>query len=107
MTEITPENVTEHPELTPEEKETLFAFNKRDKEVKIFTANAALMRRLLQHPEFEVVDVDWHEEQIVGIKGFIPINHLSVTGGGRQSDAQCNVVTNGVTQNEGQATINV
>jgi|APHM01.1.fsa_nt_gi hypothetical protein len=99
--------VREDPELTPEEKETSFHFTKRDDDVRVFTAEAGLTRRLLSYREFNpdtlllkdggevesVEHVDTAEDTVVGVLGYIPIGAFKIRSSSRVTSSHAAVLS--------------
>lgn len=112
MPEIATESIIEavgsDPDLLPEERETSFRFTDRNDRVRVYTENAAIARRLLQHPEFDlatlrvsdderfgaVVDpVDFSGGRVTGVQGTIPMGCLTVKKSPRSTGGKADVVT--------------
>ena len=107
MTDVL-EQVKEDPELLPCEKETTFSFAKDEDRARVHTDEAGLMRRLLQHPEFEITELRLHTQvgyryvdceqdltecdSVIGVKGSIPVTALLVKSASRAQRAHCHVV---------------
>jgi hypothetical protein len=83
--------VEEDKVLTPVEKETTIRFSKVDDHATVYTEEGGLIRRLLQHPHFEIDSLrgttadawgkeiapnDFEEGSITGVRGTIPIEAL-------------------------------
>lgn len=107
MTDISPENVTEDNDLTPKEKETNIRFDKTTNNATIFTSEGGIMRRLLQHPEAEIINVKEKGEDIVGMKAIVPIAIISISSSPRKQTAHSTMVTNGVTVKDENAKISI
>jgi len=106
--------VREDTGLRPEEKETLIRFPKdRDRAV-VYSAEAGIMRRLLAHPEFEVLDLETEngaevesvqqlhaaEDSVVGVRGTIPIGAIKVSACSRSAAGHAEVVSRGGDERE-------
>ena len=103
--ELTPDNVSEDNNLSQAEKETNIWFDKTTDKAFVHTSEGGIMRRLLQHPEFEVTDYHENEGNIVSIKGLFPIAALSFGSKPRKQKGHANIVTNGVMGGEDNAKI--
>lgn len=107
MTESITELVKEDSDLTPAEKETSINFTKTEDRARVFTAEAGLMRRLLQHSEFQVghvvtesrarvesvAELDATNTAIVGVKGTIPVGALKIQRTARASSGHASVIS--------------
>ena len=106
--EINPvELVAEDSDLTPSEKETSINFTKSEDRARVFTSERGLMRRLLQHPLFEVdhlvpesgakvtdvQELDATDTQITGVKGTIPVGAVKLRTSTRSSSGHASVVS--------------
>ncbi|QIO21397.1 hypothetical protein [Haloarcula sp. JP-L23] len=107
--ELLVERVAEDPELQPGEKETTFHFTKPDDRIRVYSEEAGITRRLLQHPEFEIKqlrvtteDGTWgkrvkphrfDDDTITGVEGCIPIGALKVRAGSRSNSGHASVVS--------------
>lgn len=107
MTELIPENVKEDNNLTQAEKETNIWFDKTGNNAIMFTSEAGIMRRLLQHPLFTVTDYNEREGNIVSVKGEFPIEALSLGSRKRKQSGHSNIITNGVMNKDENAKIEV
>jgi hypothetical protein len=99
--------VREDAALGPMEKETTFRFAKDEGRATVFTYEAGLTRRLLAHPEFNVDHLvradgapvesveafDATADEIVAVKGTIPIGCLKVRASSRSTPRHSMVVT--------------
>lgn len=99
--------VREDPALLPEEKETTIRFGKDEDRATVFTPEAGLMRRLLNHPEFEVHGIlleaggevesveQLHadEDAVVGVRGSVPVGALKVSARSRSTSGHASVVS--------------
>jgi hypothetical protein len=109
------EYVAEDRKLTPQEKETILRFAKCDDRVFVYTEEGGIMRRLLQHPEFQlkslrvttedswgkqVVPDDFDEGSITGVDGWIPIGVLSLNTSSRTTSQHADVVSERVLRRE-------
>jgi hypothetical protein len=109
------EAVREDPDLTPAEKETILRFDKPADSAWVYTAEAGLARRLLAHPEAEIlylvaVDGDrrpnvapenYDGEDVVGVEARLPIACLLVKGRPRASDQHAQVISNATRGGDG------
>lgn len=95
--------------LTPIEKETTILFSKVDDCASVYTEEAGLMRRLLNHPHFELESLrgadghrialsDFDEGPITGVDGTIPIEALLLQRSLRETSQHSAVVPEGVLQ---------
>lgn len=101
--------VGEDSSLTPQEKETTIHFPKDRDRATVFSAEAGIMRRLLQHPLFEAeryVPADGPAVEnveelhvpgvvIVGLKGSIPVGTLKISARARSASGHASVVSRG------------
>ena len=99
----------EDPRLAPEEKETLLRWTKDRDRVVFDTTEAGLGRRLIAHPETDIDRVtvvrdgtardgvaphDVHEhDEIVGVRGTLPLGVLKVGLAPRKTGGHAKVVT--------------
>jgi hypothetical protein len=105
------DNVIEDDRLSPAEKESAFHFSKCEDRVSVYTEEAGLMRRLLQHPKFVVeslrittaeswgqrIDVnDFQGGSITGVEGSVPIGALSVKTSTRTTSQHAAIVSEAV-----------
>lgn len=95
------------PELTPAEKETSIRFSYGDDMADVFTAEPALVRRLLAHPErgdtrLVVAEGDARPSRtpaeysgapIVGVATELPVGVLKIGPQARNSDGHAQIVT--------------
>lgn len=96
------------PDLASAEKETVFRFARDQDTISFYTAEAAIGRRLLAHPESEIdgvtivdgdarpeVDLEDVEEDdhVVGVRGQLPIGALIIKSDSRKSDSHAAVVS--------------
>ena len=115
MTSDLVEAVEEDKVLTPVEKETTIRFSKVDDHATVYTEEAGLIRRLLQHPHFEVDSLrgttddawgkeiapnDFEEGSITGVRGSIPIEALVFQTSLRETSQHSAVVPEGVLRPE-------
>lgn len=110
-TEMLIESVAEADELDPCEKETIIKFTKADDTLSIYTEEGGLMRRLMQHPGFEIDSLrdsngaqvsvnDTEESQITGVKGSIPIPALGIRTSLRTNSDHASIVSEAVLRGE-------
>jgi hypothetical protein len=103
--------VEEDASLHSVEKETNLSFSKVDDRVSVYTEEAGLMRRLLQHPHFEVDSLrgvngqrvaprDFEDGSITGVDGGIPIESLVLQTSLRATSQHSAVVPEGVLRRE-------
>lgn len=100
--------VREDPDLAPVEKETNFGFAKCDEDVRVYTEEAGIARRLLKHPEFATVELrvntddamgrrvspdEWSGGSVTGVKGYLPIGALKVSARSRSTSGHASVVS--------------
>jgi hypothetical protein len=98
----------EDPALAPVEKETSLRFARDQDRARFFTAEAGVGRRLLAHKHTQVEEVVVREgaarvgdapdsvdedDQVVGVRGTLPIGTLSIRRDPRQNDQHAAVVT--------------
>lgn len=107
MTEITPERVKEDSDLNQAEKETNILFDKTSDDVRISTAEGGLMRRLIQHPSFEINSITEKDGNIVNVVGTMPIGVISIGQSERKQKGHSGLITNGVMRTEENASINL
>jgi hypothetical protein len=102
--------VGEDTDITPEEKETTLRLGKVEDEATIYTAEAGISRRILAHPDIEIlgltvaegdarreISVDEHDnEDIVGVRGSVPVGALSVRSSPRSSTGHADIVSDRV-----------
>lgn len=101
----------EDPRLEPLEKETTFRFARDESVVTFFTAESGVGRRLIAHPEVVLdavvlMDEDRRpsvdpaevtaDEDIVGVRGTLPVGALSIKASARKSDQHAQIVSNRV-----------
>jgi len=103
---------TEDPRLSPAEKETIFRFSK-DRDRFVFdTTEAGLGRRLIAHPAVEIDRVTvrrrdglrdgvdprdvTEEDDIVGVRGSLPLGVLRIGSTAREASGHAHVVTHRV-----------
>ena len=97
------EAVGEDATLFPAEKETTIRFAKDEDVASVFTEEAALMRRLLQHPHFhveavrlqsgsEVAPNDFQQGSITGVRGNIPVGGVVLQTSLRETSQHSAVV---------------
>jgi hypothetical protein len=107
--------VAEDRKLTPPEKETILRFAKCDDRVFVYTEEGGLMRRFLQHPEFQlkslrvttedswgkrVVPDDFDKGSITGVDGWVPIGVLSLKTSSRTMSQHAAIVPDRVLRGE-------
>jgi hypothetical protein len=100
-------HVTEDSDLTPSEKETNIAFSKGGEKARVYSEEAGITRRLLQHDEFKidvlrVNDGDtWGKRvppeefdggDITGVRGYISVGVLKIQSNGRSENGHAPVV---------------
>jgi hypothetical protein len=100
--------VTEDEKLGIVEKETTIKFAKPDNRVLIYTEEGGLMRRLLQHPEFQIRHLrvttedswgarigpdDFDGGSITGVDGWLPIGVLSLKTTSRTTSQHAAIVS--------------
>lgn len=99
--------VEEDSTLSSVEKETTIRFAKDEDVASVFTEEAGLMRRLLQHPHFDVETVrlqsgrevapdDFEEGCITGVKGNIPVEAVVLQTSLRETSQHSAVVPESV-----------
>lgn len=98
--DIDTDDVAENSDLTPEEKETNVTFDKRDDVAKVFTAEAGIMRRLIQHPEADIVSCVERGGSVVGLNAELPVGCISIKASPRKHGGHANVVTSSVMRDE-------
>ena len=72
------ERVAEDPELQPPEKETCVSFSPVSEYATINSHRGAVMRKLLQCPFFEVLEIEKRDGVVVGLTGRVPVGSLSI-----------------------------
>ena len=98
------DNVREDPALKPEEKEYTIIGTKAEDEVQVYSEVAGMMRRLLVHPEFTLLDVrdlegnrlkpgEYNGETITGIRGRMPVGCLKLRGSSRSTSNPAAIIT--------------
>jgi len=107
--------VTEDRTLVPEEKQTTFQFTKSEDSISIYTEERGLMRRLLQHPEFELESLrvvtedswgnyidpdDFEGGSVTGVEGSVPIGALSLKTSSRKTSQHSAIVSARVLRGE-------
>ena len=105
------ESVAEDEGLMSGDKETIIKFAKSDQSIRVYSEEAGLMRRLLQHPEFDCdslrintddsvgkrINVDNFERgSITGVDGWLPIGVLSIGTLSRTTSEHAAIVSNRV-----------
>lgn len=100
--------VKEDPQLKPIEKETSFRFAKCDDRVHVYSEEAGIIRRLMQHSEFEIktfriTDEDvWGKRvephrfdggTITGVEGYAPVGVLKFAARSRSTSGHAAVVS--------------
>lgn len=96
------DRVTEDPRLTPAEKETTWWFDKTTDTARLFTAEAGLMRRALQHPHAEVLETVERDGEIHGVRVALPVGCVSVSLDPRTTGGHAEVITRRVLTADGQ-----
>ena len=96
------------PALTPAEKETVFRFARDEDRLEFFSAERGVGRRLILHPDavLDAVVVATGDarpardpaavrpgDDVVGVRGTLPIRALSVLSRPRESDQHADVVS--------------
>ena len=105
------EAVEEDSSLSSAEKENTIRFAKDEDVASVFTEEAGLMRRLLQHPHFEVESVrlesgrevapnDFEKGSITGVKGNIPVEAVVLQTSLRETSQHSAVVPESVLRRE-------
>lgn len=104
------------PELRPEEKETTVRFARDEDVATFYTAEAGIGRRLIAHPESVLDGVVIRDgrgrptkapaevepgEDVVGVRGTIPVAALSVKSSSRKSDRHATIVSDRVLEEVG------
>lgn len=104
------------PELRPEEKETTLRFARDEDVAAFYTAEAGVGRRLIAHPESVLDGVVIKDgrarptkaleevergEQVVGVRGTIPVGALSVKSSSRKDTGHAAVVSKRVLEEVG------
>lgn len=105
------------PELTPQEKETTMRFARDEDAIDFFTAEAAIGRRFLAHPESTVEEVVVLEEgarrardpraverdeRIVSVRGRLPVGVLTIKRDPRSSGEHASIITRTVFDEVGE-----
>ncbi|WP_424004838.1 hypothetical protein ACOZ4I_17380 (plasmid) [Haloarcula salina] len=96
------------PDLAPEEKETIFRFDKVDDRATVFSEQRGAVSRLLRHPEADAdeimladgssvddVDVLDGDDTVIGYRGTVPIGALKVLKKTRDSTRPSEVISAG------------
>lgn len=97
-------NVREDPNLKPGEKQFTFSGTKADDDHQVYVEIAGMMRRLLVHPEFTLLDVrdlegnrltpgEYNGETITGIRGRMPVGCLKLRGSSRSTSNPAAIIT--------------
>jgi hypothetical protein len=89
-------DVAEDSELLPEEKETILRLSKSEGRVNVFSEEASIMKRLLEHPEGDVEPDRVVDGTVMAVKGTIPVGTLSISRDGRQTEGHAEIVSNSV-----------
>lgn len=107
--------ISEDEYLTPEEKETSINLTKPETQFGIYTEEGGLMRRLLQHPNFDCetlrittkdswgkrVDPDDFEGGVItGVDGWLPIGVLTIGTSTRSTSSHAEIVSERVLDGE-------
>lgn len=110
------EHVSEDRDLSPVEKETSFRFAKCDDRMRVVSEEAGIIRRLIQHPEFEIKSLRVTDEDawgkrvephrfdggtITGVSGYAPIGVLKFAACSRSTPGHASVVSRASGQREG------
>lgn len=111
------DNVAEDPKLLPMEKETTIRFAKDQSSFQLFTSEAGLIRRTLQHREasdysLQVVPDDapqhcvspegYKSGRIVGVTATLPVSTLTVSSKPRKSSEHADVISQEVMRNSNE-----
>ena len=72
------ERIAEDPKLQPPEKETGIHFSPVSEYATINSHRGAVMRKLLQCPFFEVLEIEKRDGVVVGLTGRMPVGSLSI-----------------------------
>lgn len=111
------ENVAEDPKLLPMEKETTIRFAKDQSSFQLFTSEAGLIRRTLQHPEatdysLQAVPDDapqhcvspegYESGRVVGVTATLPVSTLTVSSIPRKSNEHADVISQEVLRNSNE-----
>lgn len=109
------EAVAEDGNLMPVEKETSIGFNKPETRLRIYTEEGGLMRRLIQHPNFDCeslritteyswgkrIDPDDFEGGVItGVDGYLPIGVLTIGTSTRSTASHAEIVSERVLDGE-------
>lgn len=100
-------DVKDHPQWSPEEKETSIGFTRPDSEFDIFTAESGIARRVLRHPEFSLKELtvrqgtgfyhcksdSYTDGQIVAVRGAFPVSVLKISDTPRSETFHYSVVS--------------
>lgn len=79
-----PDMVGVDPNVGQEERETTIIFNDRDDMAEIESGQKVVIRYLLAHPDFEVQEVSWLGDRIVGLSGRLSKRHIRITAKARR-----------------------
>jgi hypothetical protein len=109
------EAVAEDEGLMSGDKETIIKFAKSDQSIRVYSEEAGLMRRLLQHPNFDCetlrittkdswgkrVDPDDFEGGVItGVDGWLPIGVLTIGTSTRSTSSHAEIVSERVLDGE-------
>ena len=72
------------PTVSREERETSIVFSDGYDTAEISSAQKVVIRYLLAHPDFEVEEIVWLGDRIVGVSGRLSKNNIRVTSKARQ-----------------------
>lgn len=112
------EAVEEGTSFKPVEQETLILFSKIDDRASVDTVEAAIVRRLLRYPSFEIDSLyvstddvvgrrvapnDFEQGAIVGVNGNIPVEALVLQRSLRETSQHSALVPEGVLRAEATA----
>lgn len=93
MSEATSEDpVGEDPALSSGEKELNIRVNKAEDRITVFTEIASVARHLLTRSDFEKQDVRKADDQIVAVKGTLPMGVLKIQQNSREYGSFSSIV---------------
>lgn len=84
-------DVAEDPELTPTEKETTIRFAKDEDRLTIHSEQTAVVRWLLDHPEFREQRRRVEGGTVHAVTGRLPVGCLKLSGSSRQANTPSSV----------------
>ena len=105
------DSIAENDNLTPDEKETSINLTKGDDHIRVFSAERSVMKRLIAHPEFEMLRIrqptsdsykniseDFEEEfdgrrSTVAVEGTMPVGVLFIKAKSRNDDGHARTVS--------------